>query len=116
MRCSSVADRLAHLPDVLVTTGGIRIAATSAAATRRTSAAAPLASGIGLGSCSPIFSYNVMQRFREATGKTGVQVVCCRRSTCALQQAPIANGFAPRRIARGAARRRAPVMLSVIAC
>ena len=31
--------------------------------------------------------HNVMQRFRDAASREGVAFVCCRRSTCALQQA-----------------------------
>ena len=82
------ADRLGNIPDVLQNFG-IRIAAhVSGRDTTHQRRSAPLPSGIGLVILFTDFlGHNVMQRFREAAGKQGVQVVCCRRSTCALQQA-----------------------------
>ncbi|HRO36132.1 DUF2325 domain-containing protein [Thauera sp.] len=82
------ADRLGNIPDVLQNFG-IQIAAhVSGRDTTHQRRSAPLPSGIGLVILFTDFlGHNVMQRFREAAGKQGVQVVCCRRSTCALQQA-----------------------------
>ncbi|ENO96698.1 DUF2325 domain-containing protein [Thauera phenylacetica] len=82
------ADRLGNIPDVL-NNFGIRIAAhVSGRDTTHQRRSAPLPSGIGVVILFTDFlGHNVMQRFREAAGKQGVQVVCCRRSTCALQQA-----------------------------
>ncbi|MEZ7894620.1 MAG: DUF2325 domain-containing protein [Thauera sp.] len=82
------ADRLGNIPDVLHNFG-IRIAAhVSGRDTTHQRRSAPLPSGIGVVILFTDFlGHNVMQRFREAAGKQGVQVVCCRRSTCALQQA-----------------------------
>ncbi|MBV2262523.1 MAG: DUF2325 domain-containing protein [Thauera sp.] len=82
------ADRLGNIPDVLQNFG-IRIAAhVSGRDTTHQRRSAPLPSGIGVVILFTDFlGHNVMQRFREAAGKQGVQVVCCRRSTCALQQA-----------------------------
>ncbi|HRG71331.1 MAG TPA: DUF2325 domain-containing protein [Thauera aminoaromatica] len=82
------ADRLGNIPDVLHNFG-IRIAAhVSGRDTTHQRRSTPLPSGVGLVILFTDFlGHNVMQRFREAAGKQGVQVVCCRRSTCALQQA-----------------------------
>lgn len=82
------ADRLGNIPNVL-DGFGIRIAGhvsgRDCTHQRRSSA---LPSGIELVILFTDFlGHNVMQRFREAAGRAGVQVVCCRRSVCALQQA-----------------------------
>ncbi|MCK2094738.1 DUF2325 domain-containing protein [Thauera aromatica] len=82
------ADRLGNIPDVL-RTFGIRIAAhVSGRDTTHQRRSAPLPAGIGLVILFTDFiGHNVMQRFRDAASREGVMVVCCRRSTCALQQA-----------------------------
>ncbi|MBL8445384.1 MAG: DUF2325 domain-containing protein [Zoogloeaceae bacterium] len=82
------ADRLGNIPAVL-DQFGIRIAAHVSgrdSSHQRRSAALP--TGIGLVILFTDFlGHNVMQRFREAAGREGVAVVCCRRSVCALTQA-----------------------------
>lgn len=82
------ADRLGNIPDVLEAFG-IRIAAhVSGRDTTHQRRSAPLPTGIGLVILFTDFlGHNVMQRFREAASREGVMLVCCRRSTCALQQA-----------------------------
>lgn len=82
------ADRLGNIPDVLGSFG-IRIAAhVSGRDTTHQRRSAPLPSGIGVVILFTDFiGHNVMQRFREAASREGVMFVCCRRSTCALQQA-----------------------------
>jgi len=82
------ADRLGNIPDVLHTFG-IRIAAhVSGRDTTHQRRSAPLPAGIGVVILFTDFiGHNVMQRFRDAASREGVMVVCCRRSTCALQQA-----------------------------
>lgn len=82
------ADRLGNIPDVLERFG-IRIAAhVSGRDTTHQRRSAPLPSGIGMVILFTDFlGHNVMQRFRDAASREGVQFVCCRRSTCALQQA-----------------------------
>lgn len=82
------ADRLGNIPDVLAGFG-IRIAGhVSGRETAHQRRAAPLPSGIEMVILFTDFlGHNVMQRFREAAGREGVAVVCCRRSVCALQQA-----------------------------
>ncbi len=82
------ADRLGNIPEVL-DRFGIRIAAhvsgRDSTHQRRT---APLPSGIQVVILFTDFlGHNVMQRFREAAGREGVMLICCRRSVCALQQA-----------------------------
>ena len=82
------ADRLCNIPDIL-SGFGIRIAAhVSGRDTTHQRRSGKLPAGIEVVILFTDFiGHNVMQRFREAAGKQGVQVVCCRRSTCALQQA-----------------------------
>lgn len=82
------ADRLGNIPDVLGDFG-IRIAAhVSGRDTTHQRRSAPLPSGIGMVILFTDFlGHNVMQRFRDAASREGVMFVCCRRSTCALQQA-----------------------------
>ena len=82
------ADRLGNIPDVL-NNFGIRIAAhVSGRDTTHQRRSAPLPSGVGLVILFTDFlGHNVMQRFRDAASREGVAFVCCRRSTCALQQA-----------------------------
>ena len=82
------ADRLGNIPDVL-DSFGIRIAAhVSGRDTTHQRRSAPLPSGIGMVILFTDFlGHNVMQRFRDAASREGVMFVCCRRSTCALQQA-----------------------------
>ena len=82
------ADRLGNIPDVL-NEFGIRIAAhISGRETTHQRRGASLPSGIQMVILFTDFlGHNVMQRFREAAGREGVRLVCCRRSTCALQQA-----------------------------
>ena len=82
------ADRLGNIPDVL-DEFGIRI--TNHVTGRDRShqrRAADLPVGVDLVILFTDFlGHNVMQRFREAAGKAGVEFVCCRRSVCALKQA-----------------------------
>ncbi len=82
------ADRLGNIPDVL-DRYGIRIAShVSGRDTSHQRRSASLPSGIGMVILFTDFlGHNVMQRFREAATREGVMFVCCRRSTCALQQA-----------------------------
>ena len=82
------ADRLGNIPAVL-DGFGIRIAGhVSGRDTSHQRRTAPLPSGIGIVILFTDFIWhNVMQRFRDAASREGVAVVCCRRSTCALQQA-----------------------------
>lgn len=82
------ADRLGNIPDVL-DSFGIRIAGhVSGRDTTHQRRTAPLPSGIGMVILFTDFlGHNVMQRFRDAASREGVMLVCCRRSTCALQQA-----------------------------
>jgi len=82
------ADRLGNIPDVL-DSFGIRIAGhVSGRDTTHQRRTAPLPSGIGMVILFTDFlGHNVMQRFRDAASREGVMFVCCRRSTCALQQA-----------------------------
>ena len=82
------ADRLGNIPDIL-SGFGIRIAAhVSGRDTSHQRRSAPLPSGIGMVILFTDFiGHNVMQRFRDAASREGVAFVCCRRSTCALQQA-----------------------------
>ncbi|HAF54824.1 MAG TPA: DUF2325 domain-containing protein [Thauera sp.] len=82
------ADRLGNIPSVL-DAFGIRIAGhVSGRDTSHQRRTAPLPSGIGMVILFTDFiGHNVMQRFRDAANREGVAFVCCRRSTCALQQA-----------------------------
>lgn len=82
------ADRLGNIPEVLGGFG-IRIAAhVSGRDTSHQRRASALPTGIGMVILFTDFlSHNVMQRFRDAASREGVMFVCCRRSTCALQQA-----------------------------
>ncbi len=82
------ADRLGNIP-ALLDEFGIRIAAH---VTGRDSAhqrrAADLPAGVEMVILFTDFlGHNVMQRFRQAACKAGVELVCCRRSVCALKQA-----------------------------
>ncbi|MBN8440364.1 DUF2325 domain-containing protein [Thauera sp. UPWRP] len=82
------ADRLGNIPDVL-NTFGIRIAAhVSGRDSSHQRRGASLPAGIQMVILFTDFiGHNVMQRFREAASREQVQLVCCRRSVCALQQA-----------------------------
>lgn len=82
------ADRLGNIPDVLHQFG-IRIKAhVSGRDCTHQRRSAPLPAGIEIVILFTDFlGHNVMQRFREAAGRQGVRLVCCRRSVCALQQA-----------------------------
>jgi len=82
------ADRLGNIPEVL-DQFGIRIAAhISGRDSNHQRRSAPLPAGIQMVILFTDFlGHNVMQRFREAAGREGVMLVCCRRSVCALQQA-----------------------------
>ena len=82
------ADRLGNIPDIL-SNFGIRIAAhVSGRDTSHQRRSGALPAGIGMVILFTDFiGHNVMQRFREAANREGVMFVCCRRSTCALQQA-----------------------------
>ncbi|MEZ5610756.1 MAG: DUF2325 domain-containing protein [Rhodocyclaceae bacterium] len=82
------ADRLGNIPGVL-DEFGIRIAAHVTGRDRsHQRRAADLPVGVDLVILFTDFlGHNVMQRFREAAGKAGVEFVCCRRSVCALKQA-----------------------------
>ncbi len=82
------ADRLGNIPDIL-SSFGIRIAAhVSGRDTTHQRRNGSLPAGIGVVILFTDFiGHNVMQRFREAANRQGVMFVCCRRSTCALQQA-----------------------------
>lgn len=82
------ADRLGNIPDIL-NQFGIRIAAhVSGRDTTHQRRTAPLPAGVQMVILFTDFlGHNVMQRFREAANREGVDVVCCRRSVCALQQA-----------------------------
>ena len=82
------ADRLGNIPDVLGQFG-IRIASHVSgrdSAHQRRSASLPAGVGIVI-LFTDFLGHNVMQRFREAASREGVNFVCCRRSVCALQQA-----------------------------
>ena len=82
------ADRLGNIPDIL-SNFGIRIAAhVSGRDTTHQRRSGKLPAGIEVVILFTDFiGHNVMQRFREAANRQGVMFVCCRRSTCALQQA-----------------------------
>jgi len=82
------ADRLGNIPDVLAGFG-INIAAhVSGRDTAHQRRGASLPAGVEMVILFTDFlGHNVMQRFREAASRDGVLFVCCRRSTCALQQA-----------------------------
>ncbi|WP_323003460.1 DUF2325 domain-containing protein [Denitromonas sp.] len=82
------ADRLGNIPGVL-DEFGIRIAAHVTGRDRsHQRRATDLPVGVDLVILFTDFlGHNVMQRFREAAGKAGVEFVCCRRSVCALKQA-----------------------------
>lgn len=82
------ADRLGNIPDVL-DGFGIRIAAHVTGRDRsHQRRATDLPVGVDLVILFTDFlGHNVMQRFREAAGRAGVEFVCCRRSVCALKQA-----------------------------
>ena len=82
------ADRLGNIPDIL-SNFGIRIAGhVSGRDTTHQRRSSSLPAGIGMVILFTDFiGHNVMQRFREAANREGVMFVCCRRSTCALQQA-----------------------------
>lgn len=82
------ADRLGNIPDIL-SNFGIRIAGhVSGRDTTHQRRSSALPAGIGMVILFTDFiGHNVMQRFREAANREGVMFVCCRRSTCALQQA-----------------------------
>ena len=82
------ADRLGNIPDIL-SGFGIRIAAhVSGRDTTHQRRSGKLPAGIEVVILFTDFiGHNFMQRFREAANRQGVMFVCCRRSTCALQQA-----------------------------
>lgn len=82
------ADRLGNIPTIL-SNFGIRIAAhISGRDTTHQRRSGNLPAGIEVVILFTDFiGHNVMQRFREAANRQGVMFVCCRRSTCALQQA-----------------------------
>ena len=82
------ADRLGNIPDIL-SNFGIRIAAhVSGRDTTHQRRSGKLPAGIEVVILFTDFiGHNVMQRFRDAASREGVAFVCCRRSTCALQQA-----------------------------
>ena len=81
------ADRLGNIPGVL-DEFGIRITAHVTGRDRsHQRRATDLPVGVDLVILFTDFlGHNVMQRFREAAGKAGVEFVCCRRSVCALKQ------------------------------
>jgi len=82
------ADRLGNIPDVLEEFGihiTAHVTGRDRAHQRR---ASDLPSGVGLVILFTDFiGHNVMLRFREAASRAGVELVCCRRSVCALKQA-----------------------------
>lgn len=82
------ADRLGNIPEVL-DHFGIRIAAHVSGRERtQQRRTASLPSGVEMVILFTDFvGHNVMHRFREAAVREGVDIVCCRRSVCALQQA-----------------------------
>lgn len=82
------ADRLGNIPEVL-DQFGIRIAAHVSGRERtQQRRTASLPTGVEMVILFTDFlGHNVMHRFREAAEREGVDVVCCRRSVCALQQA-----------------------------
>lgn len=82
------ADRLGNIPGVL-DEFGIQIAAHVTGRERaHQRRASDLPAGIGMVILFTDFlGHNVMLRFREAASRAGVELVCCRRSVCALKQA-----------------------------
>lgn len=82
------ADRLGNIPDVLYHFG-IRIAGHVSgrdSAHQRRSAPLPAGTDVVI-LFTDFLGHNVMQRFRDAAQREQVEVVCCRRSVCALHQA-----------------------------
>jgi len=82
------ADRLGNIPGVLEDFG-IHIAAHVTGRDRaHQRRASDLPTEIGMVILFTDFlGHNVMLRFREAASRAGVELVCCRRSVCALKQA-----------------------------
>jgi len=82
------ADRLGNIPGVLEEFG-INIAAHVTGRDRaHQRRASDLPTGIEMVILFTDFlGHNVMLRFREAASRAGVELVCCRRSVCALKQA-----------------------------
>ena len=82
------ADRLGNIPSVLDRFGICIADHVSGRDSSHQRRSAPLPAGIGMVILFTDFlGHNVMQRFRQSAADAGVQVVCCRRSVCALQQA-----------------------------
>ncbi len=82
------ADRLGNIPGLL-DEFGIRITAHVTGRDRaHQRRAADLPVGVEMVILFTDFlGHNVMLRFREAASRAGVELVCCRRSVCALKQA-----------------------------
>lgn len=82
------ADRLGNIP-ALLEAYGIRIASHVTGRDRsHQRSAANVPAGIGLVILFTDFlGHNVMRSYRDAAGRAGARLVCCRRSVCALQQA-----------------------------
>lgn len=82
------ADRLGNIPEVLGRFG-IRVAAHVSgrdSAHQRKNGRLPSKIDIVI-LFTDFLGHNVMQSFREAAQRERIEVVCCRRSGCALQQA-----------------------------
>lgn len=81
------ADRLGNIPEVLGQFG-IRVAAHVSgrdSAHQRKSGRIPMNIDMVI-LFTDFLGHNVMQRYREAAQREQIELVCCRRSTCALQQ------------------------------
>jgi len=83
------ADRLGKIPDVL-RSYDIEITkhVSGRAPAQQRKAASVLPAGTEMVILFTDFlCHNVMQRFRRMASRDGVQLICCRRSVCALEKA-----------------------------
>lgn len=82
------ADRLGNIPDVLAQNGIGILKHVSGRDSAHQKRVVSLPSGVGMVILFTDFlGHNVMKSFREAARAQGLPVVCCRRSTCSVQQA-----------------------------
>jgi hypothetical protein len=108
------ADRLGNIPDLLK---GHNIAITHHISGRDPShqkKTLQLPSGTELLILLTDFlGHNVMKAFRQAAQRSGIQVVACRRSVCAMQQALQTCGLCGATGTEACARSEAPAEVSV---
>lgn len=86
------ADRLGNIPELLASFGIAVVAHISGrdASHQRQVSSVPQEVDL-LILLTDFLGHNVMKRFREAAHRSGVSVVCSRRSVCALNQALCKN-------------------------